>query len=710
MVQAESSSWQTSVVELARAGNLRAIAFWINRYLVPQGICAQVLSDKPGYLLVRVVCHRVPDRDRLVDFICYRLSHLNSQVIRAIRVTAQLVGHSKLLWEKTAVVPSAPQASATMKLHPAQSVLSSPRQTIPPHASRSSPAVQTVSSTKPASHTPQPLTTTVASESVSEQAVPSPRPAVRKKKLKPKRPIFVQWSRSAVRQAIVLPETVRQLSVQSVDWFSEQTLPVRALTVGGSAIAIFFVGCGFELMRQYTIDPGFGQSGTPFQASFIRNKPGMVQAALDQVPVIRPTVANPTDPSVTLLFSNRAALGRVSETAALANRANSKLNPSDPTPSEATPALEGGLDAYHQADLVMTSLDHSLSLQQLLAVPRDSSNRASAEQLVLPSPEQEMAASGLGHDRSNQSQVTQDNTRQSAGTETTIHELLANGVDVVNLANDLSVQPQSAEVVQTIEVLQRSNIQFVGTGDSEREARQPRIFDVKGQRIAYLGYADPTLTGALAIETGMAASLKEQMVEDIQSLRDQVDWIVVSFRWQRELRAYPEAWQVELAHLAVDQGADLVVGYHPHLTQGAEVYKGRPIAYSLGSSVEEMAEHTEYGDDEWDEYSEESEVEQGIEELGGDRRTVSLKVTLHDQQMKVEFLPVQLRSTHVALATGEDAAKTLGYLERASSLFEQPLRSAITLDARVRMSLPSAPDSDLPTEPFLAYPESPTDE
>jgi poly-gamma-glutamate synthesis protein (capsule biosynthesis protein) len=578
------------------------------------------------------------------------------------------------------------------------------------------PSIQFVENPRPAAATASGSTP----GSTLAQPLPSPRTVVRKKKLKSKRPILVQWSRSAVRQAIVLPETVRQLSVQSVDWFSEQTLPVRALTLGGSAIAVFFVGCGFELMRQYTIDPGFGRSGSPFQASFIRSKPGTVQAALDEVPVIRPTVANPDDPSVTLLFSNSAALGRVSETAALESTLSSEPDNLDNAGSDAPEQfLEGGLDAYQQADLVMTSLDYSLSLQQLLtSATSDATDRTPEdEQLTLPSPEQEIASSLRNRDRgqNHRENVTdadrEDSNRASVPEttpETTIHELLANGVDVVNLANNPSTQPQSAEVVQTIDVLQRSKIEFLGTGDSQQEARQPRIFDVKGQRIAYLGYADPTLTGALAIETGIAPSLKKQIAEDIQSIRDQVDWIVVSFRWQRELRAYPESWQVELAHLAVDQGADLIVGYHPYLTQGAEVYKGRPIAYSLGSSVEESIEYSEYG--EYSEFSEETESGEETEKKVSDRSTVSLKVTLQDQQMQVEFLPVQLHQAQITLAEGEKATNILGYLERASSVFEQPMRSSMTLDARVRMSLPSAPDSDLPTEPFLSYPEAPEGE
>jgi hypothetical protein len=410
------------------------------------------------------------------------------------------------------------------------------------------------------------------------------------------------------------------------------------------------MGCGFELLRQYSIDPGLGRSGAPFQASFLRHRSGKVQAALEPVSVIRPPIANPDDRSVTLLFSNSAALGRASEPS------------SDRVGVTTDPSLAGGLAPYQQADLVMTSLDQPLSLQ-----PPDAETSAAASATT----------------------SAESTDRSSTAPTVTVQELLANGVDLVNLASAPS-QSEPAETDQIIDALQRSQIQPLGAGDSAQAARRPRVFDVKGQRIAYLGYADPTLTGALAVETGITPSLKQQMAEDIQALRDQVDWIVVSFRWQRELRAYPEAWQVELSHLAIDQGADLVVGYHPQITQGAEIYQGRAIAYSLGSSVEEYVEEDD--------------------QTPAERNTVALKLTIQDQQMQLEFLPVQISSTAVRFAEGEEATNILGYLDRASSLFEQPLRSSITLDGRVRVFLPSAPDSNLPTEPFLSYPESPSAE
>jgi poly-gamma-glutamate synthesis protein (capsule biosynthesis protein) len=59
--------------------------------------------------------------------------------------------------------------------------------------------------------------------------------------------------------------------------------------------------------------------------------------------------------------------------------------------------------------------------------------------------------------------------------------------------------------------------------------------------------------------------------------------IIAVFHWGNELEPYPDHFQVELGHQAIDEGADLVVGHHPHVVQGIEYYKGKTIAYSLGN-------------------------------------------------------------------------------------------------------------------------------
>lgn len=75
-----------------------------------------------------------------------------------------------------------------------------------------------------------------------------------------------------------------------------------------------------------------------------------------------------------------------------------------------------------------------------------------------------------------------------------------------------------------------------------------------------------------------------QVKENISTLRRQnADVIVAVFHWGNELEEVPDSNQTTLAHLAIDEGADLVIGHHPHILQGVEQYKGKNIAYSLGN-------------------------------------------------------------------------------------------------------------------------------
>ena len=75
------------------------------------------------------------------------------------------------------------------------------------------------------------------------------------------------------------------------------------------------------------------------------------------------------------------------------------------------------------------------------------------------------------------------------------------------------------------------------------------------------------------------------MVADIRAAKQNADLVVVSFHWGTEKNYTPDQAQINYAHLAVDNGADLVLGGHPHVVQGMEIYKGKLVAYSLGNFV-----------------------------------------------------------------------------------------------------------------------------
>lgn len=189
------------------------------------------------------------------------------------------------------------------------------------------------------------------------------------------------------------------------------------------------------------------------------------------------------------------------------------------------------------------------------------------------------------------------------------------------------------------------------------EARRPKIIDVKGQRIAYFGYYTADYHASAEGVPGTNHGMEQRIAEDIQAVRDEVDWIVVNFHWGVELANYPEIWQSELAYFTIDQGADVIVGHHPHVLQGAEIYKGRPIAYSLGNFI-----------------------------FGGNARsdydTAVLKVSLREEQMKVEFLPVEVRKYQPKVVKGERGDRILEHIDMISGVFEEPMTSPMILDAR----------------------------
>jgi poly-gamma-glutamate synthesis protein (capsule biosynthesis protein) len=75
----------------------------------------------------------------------------------------------------------------------------------------------------------------------------------------------------------------------------------------------------------------------------------------------------------------------------------------------------------------------------------------------------------------------------------------------------------------------------------------------------------------------------------ISEARRKADFVFVSFHWGVEFSHRPTATQMKIARFCIDQGADAVIGCHPHVLQGIEIYKGRPIFYSLGNFIFDQA-------------------------------------------------------------------------------------------------------------------------
>ncbi len=178
--------------------------------------------------------------------------------------------------------------------------------------------------------------------------------------------------------------------------------------------------------------------------------------------------------------------------------------------------------------------------------------------------------------------------------------LAAAGFDVVTLANNHSMDYGGEALLETLAVLDAAGIKASGAGRDATAARRPAICEAQGQTVAVLAYVSPkTLpgtehfaatehtAGTVFVQPGPnskpTAHTCAMVRNDISAARKQADFVVVCYHWGREARREPEGFAKHLAHLSVDCGADLVIGHHPHTPQGIEIYKGRPIAYSLGN-------------------------------------------------------------------------------------------------------------------------------
>lgn len=748
------TAWQASVIKLAQAGNSRAIAFWMNHYLVPQGICAQVETDQAGGLVIRVVCRQVPDCDRLVRFICHRLCKLNSDTLRHVRISAQMVGTSTVLWEKSArLIPPAERKTQPQKVQ-SQKAIDQPGSNI--YAFPKSPQA-VASAAASAASTEEISTGTIPQRNDPAQAEPqivSQPPttnatnAALKLPLRAKRSAKTQvgdrsknwkqlpqaWQPSVQNQISTLRRNSLDVAERSIRWFAQQKPSMRALLLGGSAVTAFLVGCSFELFGYYADPTAFQQSKTTL-TKMIRSASahtGSVKAALEQVPVTRQPVLNPDDPTINLIFTNSATLTRLP--ASQRTRWSNQNNQSNQIDQEADPPLVTTIENYRLADMIVTNLSDplgstsssskasaaSISVNSSVDPSSpdaglDQSDRGTADDQLIsesqPATSESAGNDGLTlKDLPHDIDVAADSSDEmekarfatdpeesepgEAGSEQTQpernkvpllpQELLANGVDVVNVASNRIMPEGAAQLASTLDRLKQDGIYTVGAGQTGTEARRPQIFDVKGQRIAYLGYSDSSAMAAEASKPGINVNVNQQVEEDIKVIRDQVDWIILSVDWNRELRAYPESWQVDLAHAAIDHGADLVVGYHPTATQGAEIYNGRAIVYSLGDSIDEFAEKP-----------------------AGDYDTATLKVTIKEHIMELEFLPIKVKRGQAEIAKGDLGQTILQYIEQASSLFDHPLRSPASINSELRLSLPAAPDAAMPTDPFINYPESP---
>jgi poly-gamma-glutamate synthesis protein (capsule biosynthesis protein) len=261
------------------------------------------------------------------------------------------------------------------------------------------------------------------------------------------------------------------------------------------------------------------------------------------------------------------------------------------------------------------------------------------------------------------------------------------GFDAMAAANNHMLDFGHDAMLETLGHLDRLGIAHSGAGRNFDEAHRPGIVEKQGCRVALLGYTSvfmpewaaesdkPGLAVMRArtayeapsrvhevpgtppiVRTWMVTEDKVQLAADIKAARRaNADIVVCSFHWgvsrgHREIADY----QIELGRHAIDCGADIVFGHHPHVTQGVEVYRDRPIFYSLGNFT--FAQHNPA--------------------KGHEAETMIVKCRIRDRRIVgVEYLPVVCDAqANPHLRTPETGSEVVALLTKRSARFGTEFR------------------------------------
>jgi len=186
------------------------------------------------------------------------------------------------------------------------------------------------------------------------------------------------------------------------------------------------------------------------------------------------------------------------------------------------------------------------------------------------------------------------------------------GFKVCSFASNRCFRMGEEGFLDTLDILKQNGIQVIGAGRNIAEARQPAVLERSGTKVAFLSYnailapgSDARVDKPGCVPMRVSTSYEQvdwqpatpprikswadkddlsAMIDDIGKARERADVVVVSMHWGVHLVPSVIAmYEYEVGHAAIDAGADLILGHHPHVLKGIEVYKGKVIFHSMGN-------------------------------------------------------------------------------------------------------------------------------
>jgi len=214
------------------------------------------------------------------------------------------------------------------------------------------------------------------------------------------------------------------------------------------------------------------------------------------------------------------------------------------------------------------------------------------------------------------------------------------GVDVLSLANNHTMDYLPKGLQDTMEYLAKENIGYVGVKNNLYTNAESYIIKKKGKSVGILGYNTLPIEGEFFSDDDVRIAYArigflENMATQIRETKNKCDYLIVYFHFGTEFRTEVSEKQREYAYSAIEAGADLIVGAHPHLLQEMELYKDKPIYYSLGSFVFDKFDNNATDD------------------------SIILQVKLKGNEISINEIPIMIMKCQPYLVTGDDKARIL---------------------------------------------------
>ena len=222
--------------------------------------------------------------------------------------------------------------------------------------------------------------------------------------------------------------------------------------------------------------------------------------------------------------------------------------------------------------------------------------------------------------------------------------LQAAGIDAVSLANNHTLDFGQEALAATLDALDRAGISHSGAGKDIGAASSAAVCQVEGLKVAVISFTDnePGWEAGLAqhgifyLPISADDQRTERLLQIIRTTKAEADLVFVSAHWGPNWGHSPPRSHIPFGRLLINAGADLVIGHSPHIFQGIEIYRERPIIYSAGDFIDDYAVDPEERNDESFIFVFETDGE-GIRSL--------------------KIYPTLIRDCQARLATGNDARK-----------------------------------------------------